>query len=400
MTRMATPLALAGLMILTACGGGGSSGGAPSATAPTPRTTVTGPLDVLQQPLSSEVLGALADGFAGSPLEGVLICADRAVVGDTLDVVDAVLVGLQPAPGQNPQVALTDAIGQAQEALAQLTLDLQGLLAVIGGEARCGTATTRPALLVSNPLAGTALAPLGSALLPALGTAQAALSGGDRSAGELAALLGTLQAAFEQGLATLPPEAREAPVVGALLTTAARSLDDLAVLLAAVQAQNLDGTRAAAAATVEHLLAGLSTEVVPLRTIETAGGQPGLVSSALLAGAGSLATVIRDGAGTPEGLNPAVLGPVLQALLVPLTQEILPALLAPFSGLLDNLPGAEPGPTGTLLDPLLNPLADLLGADGSNPLVTLLGELLGGSGDSDCVFANTPLTSLCELLGL
>lgn len=83
---------------LAACGGGG--GGSSGATAdpgtPTsdPVARAAGPLDPVQTQLESAVLAPLASALAGTPLEGVVDCANELVNYKILDTVDVLAGGL------------------------------------------------------------------------------------------------------------------------------------------------------------------------------------------------------------------------------------------------------------------------------------------------------------------
>ena len=117
-------------LMLAGCGGGSTddSSGVQS------RQTVAGPLTPVQNTLSTSVLQPLAQATAGTPLSGVVSCADFAVNGDALNIVNALANGIQGAT-QNPQ-AIANVAPQVQAQVQQLVADLQQLLQRPPGDER------------------------------------------------------------------------------------------------------------------------------------------------------------------------------------------------------------------------------------------------------------------------
>ena len=184
-------------LTLSACGGGGSSSGGNTPPPPPPTgggsdsitvARVAGPLDPVQDQVSTNVFTALADAAAGTPLEAVIRCADETVTYNVLDIGDAVLTQLQTTllsggsvPLNPDPAAMTAALGSLAANLTQLLQSLAGI-----GE---GCAADLLALdqiqSGDNPLAGTPLAPLGAALMPVLSQIAGAVNASDNSGTDL-----------------------------------------------------------------------------------------------------------------------------------------------------------------------------------------------------------------------
>ncbi|WP_022958253.1 hypothetical protein [Spongiibacter tropicus] len=412
-------LGLGAGLLLTACGGGGGGGGSSSGGGESAAYQgVAGPLDAVQEPLSTQVLTPLSEAAAGTPLEGAVSCVDQVVVQDTIDVLDSILGAVDPTSMNDPQVAFAAAAENIQAAVNELLADLPVLLTSLAGQGDC-TGTGGGASDGSNPLAGTPLAPLGDALAP-LFAAGSGFGGGFGGEGgqtldltALQALTDQLSAAFNDGLSNLPAEVADAPVLGGLLVTLQTTFNDLNTTVAALDDGDGAATAGAIAGTLDNLLSNLLINVVPVGFIEEQAGQGGVFSSQIEAGIAAITEQLGSGLG-------AVLDPAFDALFGSATEQLiggLNMLLTPIgeaiTGGLSSGGGSGAGPTGTPLDILLAPLQGVaealtggLGGGGGEggltgtPLDLILdpiADLLQG-GAGSCPLADTPLSSLCDLV--
>lgn len=397
-------IALAASLSLTACGGGSSGGGGGNAgdggnnpggggDTTTQYQGVEGPLDVVQEPLSTQVFGTLADGAAGTPLEGAVKCLDQVVVEDVVDVLDSVLAVASAETAADPQAAFGTAQANLQLAAGELLNDLPNLLASLAGQSDCSGTSTGGG---DNPLAGTPLAPLADALAPFLG---GNFDPSNMDLTTLSGLFASLSSAFSDGIDGLPPEVAGAPVLGGLLATLDVALADLAVTTNAVALTDGAAVSAGVTTTLDHLLTGVLVDVVPIGFFEEQAGQPGLFSAQIESAVGEI-TGQLDGA--------------LATALVPLFDGLETLLTSIEGALSGGLPGGVgAGPTGTPLDALLGPLTSLTdslpGAGGvpsgdgvtGTPLDILLAPLVSaieGGGAGACPLASTPLNPLCSVV--
>jgi hypothetical protein len=289
------------------------------------------------------------------------------------------------------------------------------VLTGLAGEG-CSTTGTSTTASASNPLAGTPLAPLGDALAPVL----AAFPTSDGAAGDLqlttlSDLVSQLNMAFQQGLAMVPAEAQTAPVAGGLFTTLSNALNNLDGTLQVVAVYDADAASIAVTHTVDRLLKDVLTEVIPVKFIEEQAGQGPIVSSQIEAGIAQVTAALAQGlnpalnAILEQGLNAA-----LTPLMNPIENTLLPAILGPITdALAGGLPGVgsgTAGPTGTPLDTVLGPILDALGgglptagAPGltGTPLDLILAPLtdaIGTNGVGACPLAATPLDPLCGVV--
>ena len=116
-------LGLSAGLLLTACGGGGGGGGSSSGgIEPAVYQGVAGPLDAVQEPLSTQVLSPLGDAAAGTPLEGAVSCVDQVVVQDTIDVLDSILGAVDPTSMNDPQMAFMAAAANIQAVVLAVVL--------------------------------------------------------------------------------------------------------------------------------------------------------------------------------------------------------------------------------------------------------------------------------------
>lgn len=391
-------------LLLSACGGGGGG----STPQPTPPPTgadtdyivvarVAGPLDTVQSQVSNGVFGPLAEAAAGTPLEGLIRCADETVTYNVLDLGDTVLAQLQATLLSGGGTPLNPDPAALTASLGSLAANLTQLLESLGGFGEGCTADVFALDRMAsggNPLEGTPLAPLGAALAPVLGQIATVVNNSDKTGQDLqlttvAAAISQLNLALQSGLAQVPAEAYEAPVAGAALTTLSSALDDTTALLEAVLAYDGAATGTGVQVLLENTLVNLLTGVVPVRDFEELAGQPGLISGQVEAGAAQLAALLGQTVGTvttPVLAN--TLGGALSPLLDPIENDLLPALLGPLS---DALAGVGSGGGSNPLAPVLGIVQTVIG--------TLVGGIGGGGGSGgDCPFAGLPLLSvLCGI---
>jgi len=383
--------ALAASMFLAACGGGSSDPSSDSGSS-SGNTSVSGPLDTVQTTLTGSVLSPLESATAGTPLQGVLVCTDAIVNHNTLDILDAVLNGVQ-----NPGTASTVTPAQVQALVAELANNLGSLLTSLGSSSGggCGSAAsgggTGSGVPTTNPLAGTPLAPLGAALLPILQQIQGQTGSGSSGNGlaQLATLVDELNAALQTGLSQIPSSAKSQPIVGGVLTTLGTTVANLSSMMDAVGANNSANFQAATQTMLDNLLVNLLTQVVPTSFIETQAGKPGTITGPIQQAAATFSTTVAAALGQGEAQLMAALGSSqLAPVLSPVLNTLLPDILGPINQALAGVGSGSSsggGPTGTPLDALLA------------PLTSVLGSILGG-GATACVFANTPLAVLCTIL--
>ncbi|WP_269619853.1 hypothetical protein [Zhongshania sp. BJYM1] len=399
-------------LALAGCGGGSSGGGSSSAgngnTNNEPMTTsfseVDGPLDAVQQPLSEQVLAPIIAGAAGTPLEGPVSCVSSFVVTDVLDILDSVLVNVDPATLQSDPTALfTDSAANFQATVSELVADLPVALASLAGESCTGGGGGSSDPLAA--LAGTPLAPLAEALAPVLAMAS---GGGSGEPPTPSVLLAQLSAAFSEGRQTIlaqdpSGQISGAPVLGGLLTTLDTALSDLALTAVALEDMDTTATSAAVSVTVENLLNGLLIDVVPIGFIEDQAGQGAIISTQIKAAVASIAGLLGgDFGGLPSGgfENPA------EALFGPLSDTFLTGLQSALAGGLAGGGGSNAVGFDALLEALA-PLQALLSQGGGSgdagltgtPLDVLIAPLVtvfdGGAGA--CPLAATPLSALCAI---
>lgn len=413
-------------------GGGDTGGGTGGGSA---YSGVDGPLDAIQDPLSSQLFGPLGAAFTGTPLEGSIDCLNQAVVTDFIDVLDAIAVGLQAvSEGADPQTAFNDGTANIENALAEFGADLPGAVTALSGDG-CNNSSSGGGS--ENPLAGTPLEPLGDALAPILGLFPASgESNGDAQLSSLATLVSLLNNAFQTGMADAITQATNAglpdptttPIFGGALTTLGMAINDLDTTMQAVSIYDGDASSAALGVTLDNLLVNILTGVVPIAFIENEAGLGPVFSSEIEAGVDQVIAALD------QGLNPVVstvleelLNGALTPLMDPIENTVLPALLVPITtALAGGGDAGATGPTGTPLDALLSPINDALvngSADLSGtPLDVLLQPLSGPmlqaanltlldlltlpiSGDlTACPLAGTPLDAVCtqtnDLIGL
>lgn len=398
----------AGLLV-SGCGGGssGSSGGAGSDTSPqiqsntTVANGVTGPLDEVQNPVAENFFGQMESSSTGTPLATTFECGGQAIAIDLVDVLDSVALALvQTTETQDPASVFEGASANIQFSLEELTYDLMGALGAVTG-ADCSGASGNDG---SNALAGTPLDPLGAALAPVL--LQFPNAGGARddspamNLNSLSQLANQLSLAFSSGLTQIPLELRQAPIFGGMLTTLNTGLSDLAATLTHFAAYNPDASAAALETTLNNLLVNVLTGVVPLNHVEAQAGQNGTLSGPIISGVNLVTSALGDNllaAALPQVT--AALGGELAALLSPIENILLPALLGPVTT-------ALAGSSSDSFTLILGPLTDALTGGGSasdptgTPIDALLGPLIDQTGSTDCPFIGTALAGGCTLFSV
>lgn len=378
---------LAAAVFAAGCGGGSSGSSTPPPEPPPTGGKVAGPLDALQTPLSETVLAALRDAVAGTPLEAVVVAADQIIVQDLLDIVDALAVGLQDAAATGDPTAIEGSAADVQVQVLQMVDDLRDLLDALAA----GTGGTPGGGAGGNPLAGTPLEALGSALLPVLDPAASLLNpanGNDLQLTQLAEVVALINQQLQSGLVQIPEEARSAPVVGGVFSTLSTALTDITALIGAAASYNGANTATQIQNTVDNLLINLLTEVLPLRFLEEQSGNPGVLTGQIEAGVAQVSAVLGDGLG--QVLTPVLeqlLGSALAPVLDPIENSVLPAVLTP---IIDALSGGIPGGSGSGFG--ATELGSLLGVVGTTLAGTPLGDLIG---PLLCLFQGTPLAFLC-----
>lgn len=384
---------LAGLScsLLVACGAGSdSSPRAADNPVSAGEKAVEGPLDPVQDALISSLVGTDLAVALPAPLGPATACLGDAL-NSLVDGPDALLLALESLPsGADPVSALQGAGGQLSFSVEDFAAQTQSALMVLAGQQGSCGGLAGP--VAGNPLAGTPLEAVGAGLEDVLAALQGSGSGDDQDLRPVAAALAPALAELAGAFGMLPPEVKDAPVVGGLLTTLEVAVADLALTLPAVGAYNALGTQAGVENLLNNLLGNVLLGVLPVSEIDDATGQD--FSGQIQAGIDQATAALGDGLGqliTPlfDDLLNGALEPVLDPVEGLLAQLLNPEGLSgsnPLDGLLGELAGNG---TGTPLDALL---ALLTTGAGGNPLDDLTGLLGGDIGAS-------PLDQLTALLG-
>ncbi|WP_428310928.1 hypothetical protein [Hydrocarboniphaga sp.] len=387
--------ALSSLMLLTACGGGGSDSTNPSPTSTSivGSKSLAGPLDPVQSQLTSTVIDPLSSSVSGTVLESVLACGNTIVNDDILDMVDTVLVSLQSSaanPGNADPAALT---GSLRSTVIDLTQMLESLAGTTVDCAQDWLAIERLNNLIAN-LEKTPLKPLAVALQPVLSriidTIGANADAPPVQLATIAQLVAQLNTAFQSGMSKLPAGVYATPIVGGTLTTVSTSLGDISALLGAATTYSAAATGSAVQNLLDHTLTNLLTVVVPLQSLEGQSGQMGVVSSQITGAAHQLSALVGGTVG--HVLTPVFNSQLLTALnpvLAPVENLLLPTILGPISDALAN--GTAQGSTGgalagSVLAPVVNIVSGVLGK--------LTGSADTGTDAASCVFAKIPLLAV------
>lgn len=376
---------LAAALMLAACSGGSGGGsrvdgerGDGGGFTPSPR--VEGPLDALQDPLSEQIIQPLGDATAGTPVEAVLVCVDRIVVQDGLDIVDALAVAVQNHQGGDPAALVQATADGVASGLARTVGSLTGLLDALDGDLDACRHGAPPAD-GENPLAGTPLEPVGAALAPVLAQIMAILDQGDGIGGPpgldvLAGLTDQLRDAVAAAFAQLPPEATEAPVIGPALTLIQQLLVDVGITLDLALGLDIEGTLGAVVMTVQNVLEHLLNGVVPIGNLEDLAGNPGDLSGAVTDGINALLDALTGllAGASGDGLPLPLIG----GLLDPIQGGIIANLLDVLHGLLGGGSGGDLLGNLNLLDGLLGNIGG--GSSPLQPVLVIIFDLVGGVG--------------------
>ncbi len=354
---------------------------------------IKGPLDGIQDQLSTSVFDPLVSTTSGTSLESLLHCADAIVTHNTLDIADSILVQLErnlPSPDARQ---LTDMLGSVAVNLTQLLQALAGS----GDGCRRNSATLDQIGFDESPLAGTPFEALGTKLGPLLARVAAnvdrhdAPKAGDQplKLEQVAELMTHIDHAMQLGLQQVPLEARRTPIVGGVLNTVATALTDNSSLFSALLGNDAAAINESLQTQLEHTLVNALVQVLPVRAIETQAGQPDLIGLPIrisVANYGDLWAASLGTAATPA--QAASLDSALASIFEPIESGLLPIVLVVLG---DAMESSRSGASDSSLTPAGIPSGSLLDALG-----TAIGDLFAG-GDAECRFAALPLLSgLCR----
>lgn len=420
-------LLVSAALVLSACGGSSSSRSTGDDTNPTPTpapttaptptpspTTspdptptpdagakVSGPLDPVQDQVVTGVVSNEIASQLPEPLSGSVMCAADAL-NHLVDGPDAILAAAEGlATGADPFAAFNSAQADVQGAMERFAAQLQHTLVALADRGSCdpndaGTAAS------TNPLGGTPLAPVGTALQDLIVTLEE--TGEDPNLTSVTSLLAPALTDLSVALSAVPAEVQNAPVLGGVFATIVDALDDLAAVLPAVGNYEGDNTAAGIATLTENLLGNVLTGVLPVADIDAATGQN--FSAEIQAVIASVTNELGSGIGqvvTPlfnQGLNGA-LSPVLDPAEGLLAVILNPSALDPETLLyvvtstdgsaLEGILGGAAGDGNVVADPLDTLLAVLTAQQGG----LSIDDLLEGSG----LVPGSTLVNLAALTG-
>jgi hypothetical protein len=405
--------ASAATLALTACGGGGGVDVVvpPVVTPPPPTPTqyrVSGPMDAVQGPVSSQVFGQLESATEGTPLKALLVCADNTINFDALDIADTIANALQSAAssGSPSTAALTSSAGALNSSVNQLANDLQGLLNALAGSGGCGSNGQVVGIAAgTNPLAGTALAPLGTELegiLYQLKLEHPGSGGTSLSLDQLAARTGLLHQQMDiaiSALSTSAPSFLTKPIAGGVLASVQAMLQDVDALTQAAAVLDETAVKSALNTLLQDAVSNSLTQVVPLDLVEQQASAAGVFSVPVLSGSSGVADLFSGSVGTvytTTALKTA-LGDALDPVLDPIATQVLPVLSDQFIVSLHNLSPATLGNALNELTTLVGPVGGL-GQPVSTLLSLIVGSVQTGSGGTTvCPSSNPLLNILCGL---
>lgn len=411
------PIVLA-TSFVAACGGGSGGGSNNATAADSTKNEVAGPLDAIQQPLSEQVIGALAGAAEGTPLAPVLHCVDEAVVTDLIDVVDSIALAAEQSASGDPAAAFEAAAGNIQASLTGFADNMVALLTSLGGGPGCtegGAGNGGDAGGSSGgpfPSTGTPLDVLIEALNGAIPSSGGDAGGepSDVDLTDVGTFVSNLVAAFDNGYAMLqqqaPAEALSAPVVSGVIALLHDAVNDLDSLVTEVTAYQGQASADEAENLLNNLLNNVLLGVVPVLAFEEMSGQTGVVSDQVSGGVDQLTSAIGEGLGMllvpvlEDGLDDAA-----SVVLDPVENQLIHAIFGPINGAGGGDAG---GPTDTPIDALLGALTGLSGGSGAGPTGTpldiLLTPLINGAESGDPVtlvlgLVNGVLSALSPTLG-
>lgn len=423
--NMSLASVLVASLLLTGCGGGSGESASPSVstnpvavpnseTVPIVRSTVNGPLSKVQDTLSFSVMQPLAVASRGTPLAGVVSCADFAIARDALNIINAVAKG-QRSVTQNPR-AIADMAPQIQSQVLQLSRDLQQMIVALAGGAACSD--NAMTMLKDNPLAGTPLAVLGDELLPVLGKILNAPRSEKPSLSDLAnqllAISNAYNAAYRQlpasvvgtkvpdGTPALATRMIEVPVLGGVLSTLNSILPALAVLIQSADQGDTPWVLSMLENATRSVIGNLLLNVLPLNNLQALSGSVAL-SDPIHDAAEQIGTQLRASINSsiPDVALQVTLGDAMAPVLSTLYQSagpggatLLTSLLARLTAALSKLQSNETG--NVTVTVLIN--AVLPAVDGV--LLSMVGPSGSTSGNTaaanaGCQFNSTGLAVLC-----
>ncbi len=423
--KMLIASGLVASLLLTACGGGEENTNAStspiassdSATVPAARSTVIGPLTMVQDTLSNSVMQPLAIASSGTPLAGVVSCANFAIGGNALNIVNAVAKG-QRGLAQNPK-ALADMAPQIQIQILQLARDLQQMIFALAGGAACSD-NTMVTTLKGNPLAGTPIAVLGEELLPVLSNILNAERADQPSLVDLANQLMAISNAYNRAYRQLPTNVVgtkvpdgvpasatrmiEVPVLGGVLSAFNSMLPALSVLMQSAAEGDTPWVLAMLENTTYSVIENLLLNVLPLNNLQALSGSTMLSApihkAAVQIGkqlSGSMNSPISD-ASLQVALSNAM-APVLSTLhqsAGPDGATLLTSLLARLTAELSKLPSNDAG--SVAVTALINTVLPLV----EGVLLSMLGTTNSATAatapaNTGCSFNHTELALLCSI---
>ncbi|HZP10837.1 MAG TPA: hypothetical protein VFB36_00305 [Nevskiaceae bacterium] len=406
--------ASAATVALTACGGGGGVDTPPIDNPPPPppppatQYRVTGPLDAVQAPVSSQVFGQLESATDGTPLKALLVCADNAINFDALDIADTIANALQSAAasGSPNPAALASTAGALNSSVNQLANDLQGMLNALAGSGGCGSNGQVVGIAAgTNPLAGTPLSPLGvqmQGVLYNIRLSHPGSGGTSLSLDQLAGLTALLHSGMDAGVAGIAPGAPlflTKPVAGGVVSAVQTMLRDVDALVLATSQGDTTAVRAALNTLLADALANSLTQAVPLSLVEQQGGQVGAFTGPVLSGSQGVADLFSSNVGTAfttAALKSALAGQVTP-VIDPIATQVLPVLSDQFILSLHDLSPATLGNALNQLTVLLGPVGGV-----GQPVATVLSLIVGAvqsgaGGTTVCPSSNPLLNILCGL---
>ncbi|MES2488900.1 MAG: hypothetical protein V4607_03845 [Pseudomonadota bacterium] len=423
--KMLIALSLVASLLLTGCGGGEETAdtntppsiSANSANTPVGRSTVIGPLTAVQDTISTSVMQPLAVASRGTALAGVVSCANFAIGGDALNIINAVAKG-QQGLAQNPQ-AIVEMAPQIQIQILQLARDLQQMIVALAGGPACSDNATAMKLQ-GNPLAATPLAVLGDELLPVLNNILNTQHSDQQSLTDLAnqvlAISNAYNTAYRQlpasvvgkkvpdGVPALSTRMIEVPVLGGVLSAFNSTLPALAVLIESAARGDTYWVLAmlenATSSTIENLL----LNVLPLNNLQALSGST-VLSDPIHQAAVQIGTQLGSSIKTPisEPTLQATLGRAMTPVLSTLNQSadpsgatLLTSLLTRLTAALSTLPSSDVG--ADTVTALINTILPTV----NNVLLAMLGTSDSATGtivsaNTGCQFDHTALTVLCSL---
>lgn len=410
-------------LLLAGCGGGGNNeneSAAPvvssdSTTTPIIRSTVIGPLTDVQSTITNSVMQPLVVASGGTPLAGVVSCANSALGGDALNIINAVAKG-QQGLAQNPQ-AMTNMAPQIQIQILQMARDMQQMIAALAGGAACGE-DARPMPPNGNPLTGTPMAALGDQLLPVLINVLNARHSDQPSltdvANQLLAISNAYNSAYRQlpasvvgakvpdGVPALATRMIEVPVLGGVLSAFNSMLPALTVLIQSAAQGDTEWVVAMLENTTYSVIENLLLNVLPLNNLQAQSGST-VLSDPIHQAAEQIGAQLSAGlnSSVSEAAQRTALNNELAPVLATLNQSagaggatLLTSLLARLTAALAALPPNAAGSAAVmaLIDAVLPAINSVLSSILGMPSSTSTTSAAPG-----CPLEQTELSVLCSV---